>query len=260
LLKLIFHDRTFKADDEANSQQRLFGDPNILGSYAAKIQKAVKAFIERKYNSLDVPEEFVCSITGLLMKDPVLASDGNTYERDAITRWIGERRLPTHVRAGDITTADLIPNMSLRRQVMLFRDENKMHIPSPLIDTPAPAAQAKAAPRAPVAYRTYQPRETLPLIMRMAPYPQLHELFQKDGFLNELAKPGLTLILQGATGQIVHYDNVSKTYFIGQVMRCAADHFGVGYAAHRHLWPRPPHVKSSYVLGSALLRCDSWEH
>ena len=175
-----------------------------IGFYATKIQKAVKAFIERKYNSLDIPTEYVCVITCRLFKDPIVASDGNSYERNAFTQWLSGHTLPTRIAGGGITNDSLIPNMSLRSQVMRFRDENKMHIPRPLIDTPTPAAQAKAAPRAPVAYRTYQPQETLPLIMRMDPYPQLHELFQKDGFLNELAKPGLTLILQKATGQIIH--------------------------------------------------------
>lgn len=33
------------------------------------------------------PEELICSITGVLMKDPVTAVDGHTYEREAIEIW-----------------------------------------------------------------------------------------------------------------------------------------------------------------------------
>lgn len=35
-----------------------------------------------------VPNEFMCPITMVLMKDPVLASDGYTYEKEAIQQWL----------------------------------------------------------------------------------------------------------------------------------------------------------------------------
>ena len=34
------------------------------------------------------PEELVCSISGDVFKDPVFATDGKTYERQEIERWI----------------------------------------------------------------------------------------------------------------------------------------------------------------------------
>ena len=37
----------------------------------------------------DTPNEYLCPITGGLMLDPVVASDGHTYERQAITEWLG---------------------------------------------------------------------------------------------------------------------------------------------------------------------------
>ena len=51
----------------------------------------------------------------------------------------------------------------------------------------------------------------------------MHELFRLDGFLNEIAKPGLALILQRAVGRMVNYDNHSKTWLIGVVMNMAED-------------------------------------
>ena len=39
-------------------------------------------------------EEFVCPITHGLMVDPVLAEDGNTYERIAILKWPTTTRAP----------------------------------------------------------------------------------------------------------------------------------------------------------------------
>jgi hypothetical protein len=36
----------------------------------------------------DVPKEYICPITLKVMEDPVLASDGHSYERKAIERWL----------------------------------------------------------------------------------------------------------------------------------------------------------------------------
>jgi hypothetical protein len=37
---------------------------------------------------MQVPDELLCPITLMPMKDPVIASDGRTYERAAITEWL----------------------------------------------------------------------------------------------------------------------------------------------------------------------------
>eukprot|EP00759_Apiculatamorpha_spiralis_P041556 PhF_6_TR40182/c1_g1_i2/m.59591 len=37
-----------------------------------------------------IPDEFLCPITLMVMKDPVVASDGQTYERTAIQQWLSE--------------------------------------------------------------------------------------------------------------------------------------------------------------------------
>ena len=42
------------------------------------------------------------------MKAPVIASDGNTYERDAISRWLGEKLTSPLTR--EVMTRDLTPN------------------------------------------------------------------------------------------------------------------------------------------------------
>ncbi|KAM5153355.1 WD repeat, SAM and U-box domain-containing protein 1 isoform 3-T6 [Mantella aurantiaca] len=45
-----------------------------------------------KAASSNVPEEFLCPITWEIMKNPVIASDGYSYERRAIESWISTRR------------------------------------------------------------------------------------------------------------------------------------------------------------------------
>ncbi|XP_040213837.1 WD repeat, SAM and U-box domain-containing protein 1 isoform X2 [Rana temporaria] len=45
-----------------------------------------------KASSSNIPEEFICPITWEIMKDPVIVSDGYSYERNAIESWISTRR------------------------------------------------------------------------------------------------------------------------------------------------------------------------
>jgi len=56
---------------------------------------------------------FRCPITLEIMRDPVICSDGHTYEREAIQRWLeGSKRSP-QTNLPLVSTA-LIPNLSLR--------------------------------------------------------------------------------------------------------------------------------------------------
>ena len=48
----------------------------------------VRLFDKRLRAALSVPDAYVCPITRELMHDPVFASDGHTYERDAIQQWL----------------------------------------------------------------------------------------------------------------------------------------------------------------------------
>jgi len=43
-----------------------------------------------------IPNDYLCPITQELLKDPVVAADGQSYEREAITEWLrrGNKRSP----------------------------------------------------------------------------------------------------------------------------------------------------------------------
>lgn len=71
-----------------------------------------------------VPEELCCAITHELMRDPVVTTQGQTYERAAIeTYWqAGVVRDPlTNMAVLDTT---LMSNFTVRRMVQRFLDEN----------------------------------------------------------------------------------------------------------------------------------------
>ncbi|CAJ1414009.1 unnamed protein product, partial [Effrenium voratum] len=73
-------------------------------------------------DELDIPEEFRCVITRELMERPVITSDGHTYERSAIAKWLEEHG--TSPKTGrELPDKVLRPNHALRAQIMAFREQ-----------------------------------------------------------------------------------------------------------------------------------------
>lgn len=71
--------------------------------------------------SLQVPNEFRCCITQELMERPVITSDGHTYERSAIARWLEEHT--TSPKTGrELPDTVLRPNHALRTQILAWRE------------------------------------------------------------------------------------------------------------------------------------------
>ncbi len=65
-------------------------------------------------------DEFLCPITVELMREPTVAADGHSYERDAIETWIkkntseGKTKSP---RTGEPMGLQLLPNLNLRKLI-----------------------------------------------------------------------------------------------------------------------------------------------
>lgn len=63
--------------------------------------------------------QFRCPLTKKIMKDPVVASDGFTYERLAIEKWVAEND-SSPVTQKPLTNKDLVPNMTMRAAIQLL--------------------------------------------------------------------------------------------------------------------------------------------
>jgi hypothetical protein len=61
-------------------------------------------------------DEFVCPITYELLREPVVACDGNTYEKNAIVTWFKTHN--TSPRNGEIMGTGMISNMNLKKLIM----------------------------------------------------------------------------------------------------------------------------------------------
>ena len=67
----------------------------------------------------EIPANFTCPITTELMKDPVIASDGHTYERCAIAQWFARARTSPTTNE-PVPTTQLIPNHTARSMIAEF--------------------------------------------------------------------------------------------------------------------------------------------
>lgn len=70
-----------------------------------------------------VPDDMLCCpITLDIMKDPVVAGDGHTYERNAITAWIRRHGISPITQA-PISLRSLVPNLAIKYQIELYLRE-----------------------------------------------------------------------------------------------------------------------------------------
>ncbi|TVU28366.1 hypothetical protein EJB05_19883, partial [Eragrostis curvula] len=84
----------------------------------------------KKPDSVTIPEDFRCPISLELMRDPVIVSTGQTYERAFIQRWIdcGNRTCPkTQQKLQNLT---LTPNYVLRSLILQWCEEKGIEPPS----------------------------------------------------------------------------------------------------------------------------------
>lgn len=61
----------------------------------------------------EVPRDFLCPITCEIMQDPVVLSDGFTYEREAISRWLSQNN-KSPMTGRFLTSRELRPNQALK--------------------------------------------------------------------------------------------------------------------------------------------------
>ena len=66
------------------------------------------------------PEHFICSISGEIFKDPVIASDGQTYERESIEKWIATKEgqpVRSPLTGAILNNHMLTPNHSMKSMI-----------------------------------------------------------------------------------------------------------------------------------------------
>jgi hypothetical protein len=81
--------------------------------------------LQEDRNQIDIPPNLICSITHEVMEDPVMTSDGHSYERAAIQEWLNSGRNTSPLTGVPLRDRNLRPNLCLKRVI----DEFKASIP-----------------------------------------------------------------------------------------------------------------------------------
>ncbi|XP_034550343.1 WD repeat, SAM and U-box domain-containing protein 1-like [Notolabrus celidotus] len=88
----------------------------LRGRVLRKIE-ALKA----EQSGSDAPDEFLCPITRELMKDPVIAADGYSYERESIESWIRGKNKTSPMTNLPLQTTLLTSNRSLKMAISRWK-------------------------------------------------------------------------------------------------------------------------------------------
>ena len=74
-----------------------------------------------------VPDGFECPITHEVMDDPVVAADGQSYERAAIARWLANHE-SSPATGARLPNRELTPNVALRKAIIAWRSSQPLAI------------------------------------------------------------------------------------------------------------------------------------
>ncbi|XP_050428558.1 WD repeat, SAM and U-box domain-containing protein 1-like isoform X2 [Adelges cooleyi] len=75
--------------------------------------------------SVDVPDEFICPITQQIYRDPVICSDGYTYERAAIVSWFGRGKITSPLTNEPLLSKSMTPNVTIKKAIDTALIENQ---------------------------------------------------------------------------------------------------------------------------------------
>ncbi len=71
-----------------------------------------------------IPKQFICPITLTLMSDPYSDSDGNTYEKDSIFKWVNQYH-NSPITRNPMSISSLTPNRALKELIDTFLGNNQ---------------------------------------------------------------------------------------------------------------------------------------
>jgi Mg-chelatase subunit ChlD len=98
---------------------------------------------------MSIPQAYLCPITLSVMIEPYSDNDGNSYEKDAIFKWISERGISPITR-NPMMIGDLRPNRALKDAIDEFMNQNKTKHAQPAEQSESPDSIDTSAGREPV--------------------------------------------------------------------------------------------------------------
>jgi len=95
-------------------------DPSIISAVAEAKDAMIKTNPNR-LKGMKIRDEFICPITYELLREPVVATDGHTYEKNSIEKWLKTSHISP--RNGETIDSQVIPNYNLKKLIQDMIDE-----------------------------------------------------------------------------------------------------------------------------------------
>lgn len=95
---------------------------------------------------ISIPKDFCCPITLDLMRDPVIISTGQTYDRSSISRWIEDGHCTCPKTGQMLSSTRLVPNRSLRNLIMQWCTAHGIPYDPPEVIDPSVEIFASTSP------------------------------------------------------------------------------------------------------------------
>ncbi|XP_047103130.1 WD repeat, SAM and U-box domain-containing protein 1-like [Schistocerca piceifrons] len=95
------------------------GERQKLRSYLFWLKKADYGVLDVPVDK-EIPHEFLCPITHEIMQDPVICSDGFTYECAAINEWFLSGKFTSPMTNSQLSNTKCIPNTDLKAEICQF--------------------------------------------------------------------------------------------------------------------------------------------
>ncbi|KAJ6660808.1 hypothetical protein lerEdw1_017434 [Lerista edwardsae] len=102
-----------------------------LGLRSKVLRNIEELRMEMKSACVGIPDEFLCPITRELMKEPVIAADGYSYEKEAMEKWIVKKRRSSPMTNLPLQTLVLTPNRSLKMAINRWLETQSKHNETP---------------------------------------------------------------------------------------------------------------------------------
>ena len=74
-------------------------------------------------------QDCVCPITHLLMRDPVIAADGHSYDAEAIDQWFASGKKTSPLTGSELPNLETIPNITLRKIIAAHVEDSQQKLP-----------------------------------------------------------------------------------------------------------------------------------
>eukprot|EP00026_Physarum_polycephalum_P006892 Phypoly_transcript_06945.p1 GENE.Phypoly_transcript_06945~~Phypoly_transcript_06945.p1 ORF type:complete len:538 (+),score=102.51 Phypoly_transcript_06945:89-1615(+) len=108
---------TERRDDESGAGEGAQEEPEELKKVKARGERIAAQLRAKK---VEIPEDFLCPITHVIMLDPVVTNDGNAFEKIAIDYWFARGNDTSPATHEKLTSTNTFPNLSLRKMVQTF--------------------------------------------------------------------------------------------------------------------------------------------